>query len=80
MENAEIKRIIEASFEPYHCGVEFLPIYQTRKREVEIRLYDDETIMFRGVAQLKIVQEREGLDHQIAEWREAAVEKGCNFQ
>ena len=80
MQNAEIKEIIEASFEPYHCWVEFLPINKIYKNEVKIRLYDDDTLMFRGRAQLKIVQEREGLDHQIAEWREAAVEKGCNFQ
>lgn len=83
MQNAEIKRIIEASFPPpAHCGVELLPISETLKNEIEIRFYDpdDGTLIFRGRAQLKIVQEREGLDRQIAEWRKAAVEKGVNLE
>ena len=31
MQDAEMKKIIEVSFQPHHCVVEFLPTSQTKK-------------------------------------------------
>ncbi len=41
MQEAEMKRIIESSFQPYHCGVEFLPLNDTQKIWLRLRVSDE---------------------------------------
>ena len=76
MQNAEIKRVIEASFEPYHCGVELLPIDKPVKTSLQLRVSDefDELEFIAKSNDLEAV--REDLDQYIAWCREAASKKG----
>ena len=76
MQNAEIKKIIEASFEPYHCGVEFLPIDEPVKTSLQLRVSDefDELVFIAKSNDLEAV--REDLDQYITWCREAASKKG----
>ncbi len=75
MQNSEMKKIIEASFQPYHCGVEFLPVYQTVKKELRVRVSnEDDSLIFEDGAELKAV--REDIDRLIIWWREGATKKG----
>ncbi len=75
MQEAEIKRIIESSFQPYQCGVQFLPVYETHKVSLRLRVSDeDDSLIFVEEADLKDV--REDLDQLITWWRESVEEKG----
>ncbi len=75
MQNSEMKKIIEASFQPYHCGVEFLPVYQTVKKELRVRVSnEDDSLIFEDGAELKAV--RKDIDRLIIWWREGATKKG----
>ncbi len=76
MQNSEIKKIIEASFEPYHCGVELLPIDKPAKTSLQLRVSDefDELEFIAKSNDLEAV--REDLDHYITWCREAASKKG----
>ena len=75
MQEAEIKRIIESSFQPYHCGVQFLPVYETHKVSLRLRVSDeDDSLIFVEEADLKDV--REDIDRLITWWREGVTEKG----
>ncbi len=75
MQNSEMKRIIESSFQPYHCGVEFLPVYQTVKKELRVRVSnEDDSLIFEDGAELKAV--RKDIDRLIIWWREGATKKG----
>ncbi len=76
MQNAEIKRVIEASFEPYHCGVELLPIDKPVKTSLQLRVSDefDELEFIAKSNDLQAV--REDLDQYITLWQEAASKKG----
>ncbi len=78
MDNAEIKRIIESSFQPYLCGVQFLPVYETHKVSLRLRVSDeDDSLIFVEEADLKDV--REDLDQLITWWREGVEKKGFNL-
>ena len=75
METSEIKRIIEASFQPYHCGVQFLPVYETHKESLRLRVSNvDDSLIYEDEVDLKAV--REDLDQHIIWWREGATSKG----
>ena len=76
MQNAEIKRVIEASFEPYHCGVELLPIDKPVKTSLQLRVSDefDELEFIAKSNDLEAV--REDLDQYITWCRGAASKKG----
>ncbi len=75
METSEIKRIIEASFQPYHCGVQFLPVYETVKTELKLRVSnDDDSLVYEDGADLKAA--RHDLHQLITWWREEATKKG----
>ena len=75
MQNSEMKKIIEASFQPYHCGVEFLPVYQTVKKELRVRVSnEDDSLIYEEGADLNAV--REDIDQLIIWWREGATKKG----
>ncbi len=75
MDNAEMKRIIESSFQPYHCGVEFLPLNDTQKIWLGIRVSnEDDSLIFQAQSGLKAV--REDLDQHIAWWRDDARKEG----
>ncbi len=76
MQNAEIKRVIEASFEPYHCGVELLPIDKPVKTSLQLRVSDefDELEFIAKSNDLEAV--REDLDQYITWCRETASKKG----
>ncbi len=76
MQNAEIKRVIEASFEPYHCGVELLPIDKPVKTSLQLRVSDefDELEFIAITDDLGAV--REDVDQYITWCREAASKKG----
>ena len=78
MQDAEMKKIIEVSFQPHHCVVEFLPTSQTKKIWLRLRASDeDQSLIFEGMSDLKAV--REDLDQHIAWWREGATNKGFNL-
>ena len=75
MQNSEMKEVIEASFQPYRCEVQFLPTSQTKKIWLRLRVSDeDQSLIFEGMSDLKAV--REDLDQHIIWWRESAEEKG----
>ncbi len=75
MQEAEITRIIESSFQPYHCGVQFLPVYDTHKVSLRLRVSDeDDSLIYVEVADLKDV--REDLEQLITWWREGVEKKG----
>ena len=75
MQDSEIKAVIESSFAPYHCGVEFLPVNETQKIWLGIRVSNvDDSLIFQAQSGLKVV--REDLDQHIAWWREGATNKG----
>ena len=58
-----------------HCGVEFLPVYQTVKKELRFRVSnEDDSLIYEDGAEVKAV--REDLDQHIAWWRESVEEKG----
>ncbi len=79
MQDAEMKRIIESSFQPYHCGVEFLPANETQKIWLRLRVSDEvEMLIFQAQSGLKAV--REDLDQHIAWWREGAAKKGFKLE
>ena len=66
---------IESSFQPYHCGVQFLPVYETHKVSLRLRVSDeDDSLIYEDEADLKAV--REDLDQLITWWRESVEEKG----
>ncbi len=75
MQNSEMKEVIEASFQPYRCEVEFLPLNDTQKIWFGIRVSnEDDSLTFQAQSGLKAV--REDLDQHIAWWREGATNKG----
>ncbi len=75
MQNSEMKKIIEASFQPYHCEVDFLPVYQTVKKELRVRVSnEDDSLIYEDGAELKTV--REDIDQLISWWREGVEKKG----
>ena len=79
MDNAEIKQKIESSFQPYHCGVDFLPVYETQKRELRLRVSNvDDSLIYEDGADLKAV--RHDLDKLIAGWREEARKEGFKLE
>ncbi len=79
MQDAEMKRIIKSSFQPYHCGVEFLPLNDTQKIWVGIRVSnEDDSLIFQAQSGLKAV--REDLDQHITWWREGATNKGFKLE
>ncbi len=72
MQDAEIKKIIESRFHPYHCGVQFLPVYETHKESLRLRVSNvDDSLIYEDEVDLK-----EDLDQHIAWWREGAMNKG----
>ncbi len=78
MDNAEIKQRIESSFQPYHCGVQFLPVYETQKTELRLRVSNvDDSLIYEDGADLKAV--REDLDQLITWWRDDARKEGFKF-
>jgi len=78
MQNSGMKKIIEASFQPYHCGVEFLPVYQTVKKELRVRVSnEDDSLIYEEGADLNAV--RHDLDKLITGWREGATNQGFNL-
>ncbi len=75
MRDTEIKEKIESSFKPYHCGVEFLPTYETVKKELRFRVSnEDDSLIYEDGADLKAA--RHDLDQLIAWWREDARKAG----
>ncbi len=75
MQDAEMKEKIESSFKPYHCGVEFLPTYETVKKEIRFRVSnDDGSLVYEDGTELKAA--RHDLDQLITWWREGATKKG----
>ena len=72
MQDSEIKKIIESSFQPYHCGVQLLPVYATHKESLRLRVSNvDDSLIYEDEVDLK-----EDLDQHIAWWREGAMNKG----
>ncbi len=72
---SEIEKKIESSFQPYYCGVEFLPVYETQKSELRLRVSNiDDSLIYEDGADLNAV--REDLDQYITWWREGATSKG----
>ena len=79
MQDSEIKKIIESSFQPYHCGVQFLPVYETHKESLRLRVSNaDDSLIYEDEVDLKAV--REDLDQHIAWWREGATNKGFKLE
>ncbi len=79
MQDSEMKRIIESSFQPYHCGVDFLPVYETQKRELRLRVSNvDDSLIYEDGADLKAA--RHDLDKLIAGWREEARKEGFKLE
>ena len=75
MQDAEMKEKVESSFKPYHCGVEFLPTYETVKKEIRFRVSnEDDSLIYEDGAELKAA--RHDLDQLITWWREGATKKG----
>ena len=75
MQDAEIKRIIESSFQPYHCGVEIMLASETFMNELRFRVSNvDDTLNYEDTADLKVV--RESLNQLIAIWRREAENRG----
>ena len=78
MQDAEIKQIIEASFQPYHCGVEFLPVYETHKVSLRLRVSNvDDSLIYEDETDLKAM--RENLDQLITWWRDDTRKEGFKF-
>ena len=78
MNDAEIKELIESSFLPYHCGVEFLPTDETLKTSLGIRVSnEDDSLVFKATSNLRAV--RKNVDQHIVWWREAAATRGFKF-
>ncbi len=72
---SEIRKKIESSFQPYHCGVEFLPVYETQKTELRLRVSNvDDSLIYEDGAELKAV--RKDIDRLITWWREGVTKKG----
>ena len=79
MEDSEIKKIIESSFQPYHCGVQFLPVYETHKVSLRLRVSNvDDSLIFVEEADLKAV--RKDIDRLITWWREGVTKKGFKLE
>jgi hypothetical protein len=75
MQDAEIKKIIESRFQPYHCGVQLLPVYETHKESLWLRVSNvDDSLIYEDEVDLKAA--REDLDQHITWWREGATSKG----
>ncbi len=75
MQKEEMKKKIESSFQPYHCGVKFLPTYETVKTELKLRVSnDDDSLVYEDGADLKAA--RHDLHQLITWWREEATKKG----
>ncbi len=75
MQDSEIKKIIESSFQPYHCGVQFLPVYETHKESLRLRVSNvDDSLIFVDEADLKAA--RHDLNKLITWWREGVEKKG----
>lgn len=75
MQNAEIKKIIESSFKPYHCGVKFLPARETLKKSLGLRVSDEDgNVIYQAKSELKAG--REDLDQHIEWWRKEVAKKG----
>ena len=78
MQDAEMKEKIESSFKPYHCGVQFLPVYETHKESLRLRVSNvDDSLIYEDEVDLKAA--REDLDQHITWWREEATKKGFKF-
>ena len=78
MQDSEIKKIIESSFQPYHCGVQFLPVYETHKVSLRLRVSNvDDSLIYEDEVDLKAV--REDLDQLITWWRDDASKEGFRF-
>ncbi len=72
---SEIRKKIESSFQPYHCGVQFLPVYETHKVSLRLRVSNvDDSLIYEDEADLKAV--REDLDQLIIWWRDDARKEG----
>ncbi len=79
MQDSEIKKIIESRFQPYHCGVQFLPVYETHKVSLRLRVSNvDDSLIYEDEADLKAV--RHDLDQLITWWREGAAKKGFKLE
>ncbi len=79
MQDSEIKKIIESSFQPYHCGVQFLPVYETHKVSLRLRVSDeDDSLIFVEEADLKAA--RHDLNKLITWWREGVEKKGFKLE
>ncbi len=69
MQDSEMKKIIESSFQPCRCRVNFLPVYETQKRELRLRVSNaDDSLIYEDGADLKAA--RHDLDKLITGWRE----------
>jgi hypothetical protein len=72
---SEIKKIIESSFQPYHCGVEIMLASETFMNELRFRVSNvDHTLNYEDTADLKVV--RESLNQLIPIWRREAENRG----
>ncbi len=72
---SEISKKIESSFQPYHCGVQFLPVYETHKVSLRLRVSNvDDSLIYEDEADLKAV--REDLDQLVTWWRDDARKEG----
>ncbi len=79
MQDSEMKKIIESSFQPCRCRVNFLPVYETQKRELRLRVSNaDDSLIYEDGADLKAV--REDLDQHVTWWREGAANKGFKLE
>ncbi len=75
MQYAEMKEKIESSFQPYHCGVAFLPADETQKTLLGIRVSnEDDSLVFKAASPLRAV--RSNVDQHIVWWRDAAAYRG----
>ncbi len=78
MQDSEIKKIIESSFQPYHCGVQLLPVYATHKESLRLRVSNvDDSLIYEDEVDLKTA--RHDLHQLITWWREEATKKGFKF-
>ena len=78
MTDAEIKKRIESSFQPHHCGVEPGPVMGSEVLEdgfwIKVSDKDDTLPPYTPKTTLKAV--RHDIDQLIKSWREEAAAKG----
>ncbi len=74
-----ITQTLEEAFYPHHCGVEFLPIEETYKTGIGLRVSDkDEKLPpFERKAGRDAVEH--DLDQVIADWKDEAIKAGFRF-